>query len=133
MTRPIVAVLEVMWGRTPGQAPRWFRINPNNFSGRRLIKIVGSEDFWVTNACRECVVSASEHPRPDAAWLRENLTMLAPRALLVCGRVAQTTFCRDMALSDCVVMPMLHPAARTITSAQVELYAQVVRAALVGA
>jgi hypothetical protein len=94
----IVAVLESMWdwrqmtsGAGYAEAPRSFRINPKNYSGKRLYRIVGADaDLHVTNACRELVGSASEHGKPDPAWLRENLDLLAPfDVLLVCGKVAR--------------------------------------------
>jgi hypothetical protein len=96
----IVAVLESMWdwrqmtsGAGYKEACRSFRINPDNYSGKRLYRIVGRDaDLVVTNACRELCGSASQHGTPDPAWLRENLKLLAPfDLLLVCGKVAQAT------------------------------------------
>ena len=107
----IVALLEVQWG-IPGQRPsRWFRINPLNHSGRRLIGIIGVP-FKVTNACSDIVYSARGRGTPDPVWLEENLRMLAPDVLIVCGRVARKTFARHMA-PQATVVRLPHPAART--------------------
>ena len=125
----VVAVLEVMWGRVAGVAPAWYSINPRNVSGRRLTGLIGSADFVVTNACRELVSSPREHPRPDAAWLRQNLAALDPGVVLVCGRVAQATFAADMVSEACAVVRMPHPAARTVTREEWAEYAAEVRAA----
>lgn len=108
----IVAILDTMWALRAGRAPRWFRINPRNHSGRRLIQIIGSANFVVTNACPQMVTSASAHGTPDAGWLRENLVRLDPDLTLVCGRVAQRTFSQNMLRADAKFIEMPHPAAR---------------------
>lgn len=93
--RPIVAILETMWGYRTGRAPRYFKINPLNTSGRRLYKLIGEQNrerLLVTNVCRELVTSAKHHGKPDARWLAENIVRLAPVTLLVCGSVAKKTF-----------------------------------------
>ena len=100
-----VAVLEVMWdwrGYTTGagyrrQAPPWFTINPNNFTGGRLYGWLGADwNGTVTNACPDLVSSATQRGKPDPQWLEDNLRELYREApfelLLVCGKVAQTTF-----------------------------------------
>jgi hypothetical protein len=108
----IVVVLEVMWGM-PGDGPlRWFRINPYNHSGRRLIGLIGHGDFTVTNACPDVVYSASGKGKPSKGWLRANLKALRPDVVLVCGRVAHATFEQSMCPSARVVT-LQHPAART--------------------
>lgn len=133
----IVAVLETMWGDREGRAPRYFKINPHNKSGKRLYKFVGPENahrLVVTNCCRELVTSANHHGKPDAKWLHENLTRLNPSIILVCGAVARKTFRESgYALSDKnidfeyfssldvdgrTVFWLLHPAARTWTKKQ---------------
>lgn len=49
----IVVIMEVMWGM-PGDKPRrWFRINPFNHSGKRLLTIIGHGDFFVTNGFQQ--------------------------------------------------------------------------------
>lgn len=115
--KTVVAILETMWGN-PGDAPPYFRINPNNKSGKRLYTLAGEDNLlWVTNACRECVSSASEHGKPDPTWLHDNLWLLdglGPIAVvLVCGKVAQKTYQKsgwDPGRSTVIEMP--HPAAR---------------------
>lgn len=133
----MVAVLETMWdwrNQTTSagyrrEAPRHFQINPRNFSGRRLHKLVGDAQLIVTNACRELVSSAREHGTPDPQWLGENLSQLAPiDVLLLCGKVAQRTF-RECAVAltaplGARIVEIPHPAARgywtreTITAVQ---------------
>jgi hypothetical protein len=125
--KKIVAVLESMWdwrqmtsGAGYKEAPRSFRINPDNYSGKRLYRIVGSDaDLLVTNACRELCGSANHHGTPDAGWLRENLDMLAPiDVLLVCGKVAQATYAQTgYEFERKIDMP--HPAARMWTQAMI--------------
>lgn len=96
----IVALLNSMWGwrgyNEPGEeAPRYFKINPDNHSGRRLYSLVGDHSLLVTNACRTVQSHANAHGKPDGGWLRENLKFLETQKmdlLLVCGRVAQETF-----------------------------------------
>lgn len=123
----IVAVLESMWdwrqltsGAGYQEAPRSFRINPHNYSGKRLYRIVGADaDLHVTNVCRELVGSANHHGTPDPAWLRENLEILAPfDVLLVCGKVAQATYARcGHEFANLIKIP--HPAARRWTQAAI--------------
>jgi len=120
MDRPIVAVLETMWGYRSGRAPRWFRINPQNASGRRLYKLIGEENshrLLVTNACRELVTSAKRHGKPDPDWLLENLIRLDPHLILVCGNVAQKAYkaCGYVPLRKSRVLHIAHPAARNWT------------------
>lgn len=131
----IVAVLESMWdwrqmtsGAGYKEACRSFRINPQNYSGKRLYRIVGADaDLHVTNACRELVGSANHHGTPDPGWLRENLELLAPfDVLMVCGRVAQMTYTRSGFEFDKVIW-MDHPAARRWSTAKIEDTARQVR------
>lgn len=133
----IIAVLESMWdwrqmtsGAGYREAPRSFRINPENYSGKRLYRIVGdSGELLVTNACRELCGSANHHGTPDPTWLRENLEILAPfDVLLVCGRVAQATYARcGYDFERMIEIP--HPAARRWTHALIEDAARRVREA----
>lgn len=146
MTR-VVAVLETMWdwrqmtsGAGYREAPRYFRINPDNFSGRRLYRLVGPDArLLVTNACRELATSAKGHGTPDPVWLGENLHILdSPRAafdnvpravalsaeaelvpridvLLVCGKVAQAAYkACGYVPAKAGVIEMPHPAARAV-------------------
>lgn len=112
----IVAVLEVMWADYGDPPLRWFRINPYNRSGQRLISIVGHRNFTVTNSCPDVVYSAASRGIPSKSWLRANLKALAPDVVLVCGRVAAATFEADMCPGARVV-PMMHPAARAWSKA----------------
>jgi hypothetical protein len=131
----IIAILESMWdwrqmtsGAGYKEAPRSFRINPDNYSGKRLYRIVGRDaDLLVTNACRELCGSANHHGTPDPAWLRENLELLAPfNVLLVCGKVAQATYARSgHEFERTIEMP--HPAARMWTQAMISETAERVR------
>lgn len=125
----VVAVLETMWDwrqRTSSagysEAPRFFRISPDNYSGKRLYKLVGPDaQLLVTNACRELVSGPGKHGKPDPAWLAENLTEIelkrqdsvAMDVLLVCGNVAQETYrlCGYRPIRA-RVLEIPHPAAR---------------------
>jgi hypothetical protein len=114
----IAVVLEVMWGATrKTRAPRWYKINPHNHSGKRLIKLLGHDDFMVTNACPEYVTAANEKGIADPAWLRENLRQYNPDMVLVCGGVARRTFFRDMVRPGSIIALLPHPAARGWTKA----------------
>lgn len=137
----VVAILETMWdwrGMTSSagyvEAPRYFRINPENFSGRRLYKLIGpSARLLVTNACRELVTGPKHHGKPDPVWLGENLRLLDGvggelpgggivtddkwriDCLLVCGKVAQQTFKQcGYAPKSARVIEIPHPAARAV-------------------
>lgn len=96
----IVALLDSMWGwrgfnEAGEDAPRYFRINPDNHSGRRLYRLVGTRSLLVTNCCRVVQPHANSHGKPDPKWVIENLTFLRKEGmglLLVCGKVAQETF-----------------------------------------
>lgn len=96
----VVALLESMWGwrgfNEAGEvAPRYFRINPDNHSGRRLYRLVGTRNLLVTNCARHVQRTANDHGTPDPEWVRENLIFLRKQGmqlLLVCGKVAQETF-----------------------------------------
>lgn len=117
----VVAILETMWGDEAGEAARFFRISHQNFSGRRLYKLIGSAaSLLVTNACRELVTSARHHGTPNPAWLAENLRYLDAahhriQILLVCGKVAQATYKTCGYLADkAAVIEMPHPAARAV-------------------
>lgn len=127
----VVAILETMWdwrGMTSSagyrEAPRFFRINPENFSGRRLYKLCGpNAKLLVTNACRELVSGPREHGKPDPQWLADNLAEIEVRrpdsaaidVLLVCGKVAQKAF-KDSGyhLKKGRVIEIPHPAARAV-------------------
>lgn len=116
----IVAVLAVQWGFPGDRVSRYFRINPYNHSGKRLIRIIGHRQFIVTNACSDIAYSAAQQGTPDPEWLRANLATLAPDVVLVCGSVAQATFKRNMVPKGCKVLKMMHPAARTWSARDIE-------------
>jgi hypothetical protein len=136
--KKVVAVLESMWdwrqmtsGAGYQEAPRSFRINPQNYSGKRLYRLVGDADLHVTNACRELCASANHHGTPDPQWLCENLELLMPfDVLLVCGKIAQATYARTgLQFTGTIQIP--HPAARMWTQAMIaDVTAQVTEAAL---
>lgn len=123
----IVAVLDTMYdwrGQTSGagyrEAPRYFRINRHNFTGKRLYKLVGNNKLLVTDACKELVNGPNDHGTPDPVWLYENIVILNKLRpidiLLICGRVAQKTF-REVSHvpENARVLEIPHPAARTWT------------------
>lgn len=115
----IVALLESMWGwggynDAGEEAPRFFRINPDNHSGRRLYSLCGDHSLLVTNCCRRVQATANHHGVPDLEWVRENLRMSYPiDLLLVCGRVAKKTFEQIRTPHPAYqILFMDHPAAR---------------------
>lgn len=116
----VVAILETMWGaEIEGvEAPRFFQINRNNHSGRRLYQLIGpGNSLVVTNACREYVKNAKQHGKPDPKWLGENLALLDAtgriEVVLVCGKVAQATYSKcGYTPKNAKVIAMPHPAAR---------------------
>lgn len=126
--KTVVAILDSMWdwrAMTSGagyrEAPRSFRINPSNHSGKRLYRIVGDDvNLLVTNSCRELCVSANHHGTPDPNWLRESLEILTPfEVLLVCGKVAQATYAVcGYEFKRKIEIP--HPAARMWTHAMLD-------------
>lgn len=123
----IVALLESMWGwggyNEPGEeAPRFFRINPDNFSGRRLYRLCGDANLMVTNSCRVVQKSANHHGTPDPVWVRENLSEAIKDEcdlILVCGRVAKETFKASGVNFESVIY-MDHPAARRWTNEKLD-------------
>jgi Uracil DNA glycosylase superfamily. len=140
----VVAVLDTMYdwrGKTSGagyrEAPRYFRINPNNFTGKRLYRMVGKNKLLVTDACRELVHSSKEHGTPDPVWLYENIVLLNKLRpidiLLICGRVAQKTFAEilnmvdDPRLNRIKVLEIPHPAARNWTNEKLDKITEEIR------
>lgn len=129
----VIALLESMWGwrglhGEGEEAPRFYRINPENFSGRRLYRICGDANLLVTNSCRMIQRSANHHGSPDPLWVAENLTTAQRDGcdlFLICGKVAQATY--DAAgLAFPNVIRMDHPAARRWTNEKLDaLKAQV--------
>lgn len=119
-----IAVLETMWGWCGMERDRtkWFTINEQNFTGRRLYRMLGNRRLLVTNACPQTVSSAGEHGTPDPKWLSANIAELRDkfdvRLFMVCGRVAQSTWCdADIRLDRYErVIFMPHPAARGWTN-----------------
>lgn len=127
----VCAILETMWdfrGMTSGagyrEAPPFFRINPQNFSGRRLYRLIGPDaKLLVTNACRELVSGPQHHGKPDPDWLATNLALIESKrpdsaaidVLLVCGKVAQVCYKASGYVSKTArVIEIPHPAARAV-------------------
>lgn len=125
-----VSILEVMydWRSMTSsfgyaeRAPEHYRINSENFTGKRLYYLLGNEyDLTVTNACPELVTGPTERGTPDKEWLRTNLAELWPfDLLLVCGRVALSTYEQRSAPHPCRIIEMPHPAARIWTREAME-------------
>lgn len=156
-----VAILETMWDWRSmtseagyAEAPRYFRINPKNYTGGRLYKLIGPDcKLLVTNACRELVNHASKHGKPNPIWLNENLRRLDGESLmtaeewhgidgiderrhidllLVCGRVAQQTYKQcGYTPKSATVIEIPHPAARGYWTKQaIEARAKEIQGAL---
>ena len=135
----VVAILESMWdwrSMTSGagytQAPRYFRINPQNHSGKRLYRIVGDNNLLVTNCCKELVNGPNQHGKPDPVWLAHNLgrlEALGMDCLLVCGRVAELTYEQSgfAAFWHGPTIRMMHPASRTWTNELLNAYTAIIR------
>jgi len=135
----VVALLDVMWDwrmktsmANPNylaEAPRCFRINPENKSGKMLYKLIGHSDLLVTNTCPQLVKSARDKGKPETDWTRENLLLLYPfELLLVCGRIAQSTYdqIRNLNLEyRTIYMP--HPAARTWSKRDIQFASKIIR------
>lgn len=127
----VIAILESMWDWRKqtsdaglSEAPRFFTINKQNYSGKRLYRLIPDDArLLVTESCRELVSAANKHGTPDPAWLRENLKMLNNSStgidlVLICGKVAQKTYSRcGLVLPKTFEMP--HPAARAYWNKQV--------------
>lgn len=139
----IVALLESMWGWRDCivagfDAPRHFRINPDNHSGRRLYRICGDgHSLLVTNCCRKVQSSANHHGTPDAEWVNENLRFLRSEKmdlLLVCGKVARATFENAFTVSERYqIGPFIymdHPAARRWSNASLDAMTERIKEAL---
>ncbi len=114
-----LAILETMWGGS-GDAPGLFHINPDNHTGRRLYYLLGHNDLWVTNACKELVGNARIHGTPNPEWLAKNLQRLTYDLLLVCGRVAARTFLGCGYTPQCRIVYIEHPAWRGWTKEHLE-------------
>lgn len=135
----IVALLESMWGwggyyDVGAEAPRFFRINPDNHSGRRLYQLCGAHNFVVTNCCKTVQQSASDHGTPDIVWLKDNLFKAQDdgmTVLLICGKIAKATFQRMKDVYPASVLYLTpkclfidHPAARRWSKARIASTAQ---------
>ena len=134
----VVAILDTMYdwrGKTSGvglrQAPRFFRINPHNHSGKRLYSLIyPATRLLVTDACRELVQKPTDHGTPDPIWLSSNLqfinTIRPITLLLVCGKVAQKTYaqCTFKGNGATRVIELPHPAARPVWTREYILQVQ---------
>lgn len=140
--KKIVALLDSMWSwggcNEPGEeAPRYFRINPDNHSGRRLYRICGpGHSLLVTNCCRIVQSSANHHGLPDPEWVGRNIAFLAKEGmdlLLICGKVAKQTYLRRPCGWNAhypAVLYMDHPAARRWSNQKIDETAALVAAML---
>jgi hypothetical protein len=141
----IGVLLESMWGwgayNDPGEeAPRYFRINPDNFSGRRLHRMCNGVSFLVTNSCRTVQESANHHGIPDPKWVADNLKFLESegmKLLLVGGKIAKTTYEKALTfpysglyIPGYTVIYMDHPAARRWSNATLDAMTEKIAKAL---
>ncbi len=95
-----LAILETMWDWRAmtseagyARAPAFFSINPDNFSGRRLYRLLGDRlNTWlqVTNACPELVSGPNQHgkqlPHPAARIWTTDALGRASRLIEGCQR-----------------------------------------------
>jgi uracil-DNA glycosylase len=129
----VLVVLDTMWGDQPGRQVRFFPINPNNHSGKRLYKLLGfsaDQNLWVTNACRYMTDHATKHGKPDTSWLYQNLERFKPDFVLVCGNVANKCYedmCYRFGEEFGKVFHIPHPAARTWTKESIRMTARRIR------
>lgn len=129
--KKVIALLDSMWnwqGFSGGEPVRFFTINPNNVSGKRLYRLVGENvELLVTNSCREIGSHANAHGKPDANWVAENLRLLEPfDLLLVCGLVAKQTYLSKVFAYQNVLI-VDHPAARRWSHVTLEQTAQAIQ------
>ena len=123
----VLSILQNMWHPFAGdrwKAPIRFRINPLNYSGKRLYNLVGEgSDLWVTNASRQVSRRASDsRTKVDLESLDLVLTRYPWDLVLVCGRVAQAAARRlDPPISERGVryLEIDHPAARRWTKEKI--------------
>ena len=137
MTKPhfgAMVILETMWDwcglekrRYGAQGPPYFEINPDNNSGRRLYTLLGDITFRVTNACPEVVDHHSKHGKPDPAWLASNLQRATYDLLLVCGKVARSTYIGCGYQPQCPVLVLKHPAARDWKKEEILRWQKIIR------
>ncbi len=114
-----LAILDTMWGGSD-QAPGLFRINPNNYTGKRLYWFLGHDDLWVTNACGEYMANAKQHGTPNPERLAKNLRRITYDLLLVCGSVAKKTYLKCGYTPKCEILMIPHPARRGWTKSKLE-------------
>lgn len=134
MSRRVIAVLEVMWDPTHAgrKAPFKFRINPRNFTGKRLYSWLNEDDeLWVTNACSRIVSNAQGRAEADPETLALNLGRCTLHGkidlLLVCGKIAESAF-KETCTLNCAerVIVLPHPAARVWSKRQLDLVKQLI-------
>jgi hypothetical protein len=127
----VLALLETMWGSRVARAPRWFRINSQNFSGRRLYSLCGPDaTLLVTNCCPIMQISAKHHGTPDPEYVADNLRRVTFDVLLVCGQVSARTYAASgyQPPDGVRVIHMMHPAARTWTRTELDRVARLIQA-----
>lgn len=147
----VLAVLSVMWdweGMTSGAgyekiAPRFFTINADNVSGKRLYWFLDgllqyNSELQVTNACPQLVSSPNDKGTPSVKWLEENLAQWQYRLevakekqeetlVLVCGKVAQATYDVVNLKPSSRTIYLPHPAARMWTRSSLDLAKQFIQ------
>jgi len=132
-----VAILDTQWGET-GAAHKWFLINPDNHSGRRLYSLTNSHygNLAVVNACPQQTNHPNKHGKPSVEWLAASLGALPKHytrrgvPLLVCGAVAQEIFTAlDIKWNGPVIF-MDHPAARRWTKEKLAAVKQEIAASI---
>ena len=101
-----------------------FRINPHNYTGKKLYRVTEGHDLWVTNSSSKCAPSADVAFPPDIAFLHKALMRASWDCYLVCGARAQDAFHQVLriypdARAVLVTAPVIflpHPAARKLTN-----------------
>lgn len=124
-----VAILDTMWGNYDSdRSPAYFRINPDNKTGRVLYQWLGDRfRLVVTNACAQLVSHAAKHGTPHPERLQANLARLHPiDLLLVCGNVAQRTYQPTWA-GKARIVEVPHPAARMWTRQALAFAGEMIR------
>src|ERR1700690_397009 len=89
----VFILLDTFWGERAGRiSPRWYNINPNNYSGKKIYKLTGCNfrEVMVGNICKYQVGYSNELGKPDLDWVKSNFDMIpksirASKPLLIMG------------------------------------------------
>ena len=101
-----------------------FRVNPQNTSGRRMLKICEGHDMWFGNVSPVWCTNPNTKVKPDCDHTRAVLKIKDWDVVIVCGRQAMDTVeLLDLSailedrygVVDFIGMP--HPASRSLTNA----------------